>query len=92
MAEIRHVLNIAVPVGAVYTALTDQDALASWWMPEVRAEPREGSLAEFLQPPSPYHHRMRIRRLVPERRVEWECVGPDAEPEWQGTRLSFELA
>ncbi len=41
MAEIRHALTIAVPRGDVYTALTDQQALASWWMPEVRAAPRE---------------------------------------------------
>ena len=91
MAEIRHVLSIAAPAAAVYTALTEHEPLASWWMPEVRAEPREGSIAEFRHPPYPYHHRMRIKRLEPGRCVEWECLQADPEPEWNGTKLSFEL-
>jgi uncharacterized protein YndB with AHSA1/START domain len=66
---------LEVPIAAtpdqVHTAITEQDGLASWWTPDVSAEPKVGSLAEFRCRGGQYVTRMEITALEPLRQVEW---------------------
>ena len=35
--------------------------------------------------------KMKVFELVADKRVSWECVYADADPEWIGTTITFEL-
>ena len=88
MAEIRHMLLIDAPVGAVYRAITEKQGLAGWWTVQALAEPVVGSVADFKFGDR-YHTAMRIVALDASKKVEWECVAGDEE--WVGTRVVFDL-
>jgi uncharacterized protein YndB with AHSA1/START domain len=88
MAEIFHYIKINTATKTVYRALTKQEGLASWWTKDVTAEPKIGSIAEFVFG-AHYHDKMRILSLIPNTLVEWECLAGDKE--WVGTRLRFDL-
>ncbi|MBV9899001.1 MAG: hypothetical protein JO020_33000 [Chloroflexi bacterium] len=49
----------------MYAALTEQAGLASWWTPDVTAQPRVGSVAEFRFRGGQYVTRMQITALGP---------------------------
>ncbi len=88
MADIMHMLQIETPAERVYRAVTEQSDLASWWTTETVASPQVGSVLEFRFGDR-YHNRMKIARLVPNRRVEWLCL--EGDPQWVGTTFVFDL-
>ena len=89
MPEIKHFIPIAASPEKVFAALTTQKGLASWWTADTRTEPRLGGSAEFGFSRRAVVFRMKIETLEPGRRVAWSCVGD--EPNWTGTRLTWEL-
>jgi len=89
MAEILHQIAITAPARKVFEALTTAAGLAGWWTPDVKAEARRGSIAEFGFNGHRVVFRMRVDTLETDRRVAWTCEG-DVD-EWKGTRLQFEL-
>lgn len=88
MAEIRHFVTISASPERVYEALTTQSGLSGWWTVDVTALPREGAVLTFDFKPH-YHDEMRVTRLVPNQRVEWECIAD--HDEWVGTTFTFDL-
>ena len=88
MTEIRHYLVIDAPPERVYEAVTTRAGLAAWWTSETVAEPVVGAIIEFRFGER-YHDKMRVNRLQPNRRVEWECIEDDDE--WVGTTFVFDL-
>lgn len=88
MAELRHLVVIAAPVGRVYRALTEQSGLAGWWTEQTIAQEGVGSTIEFRFGDR-YFNKMRIVALEPDARVEWECL--EGDEEWVGTSFVFEL-
>jgi uncharacterized protein YndB with AHSA1/START domain len=93
--EIHHEVWINASRETVFDAITCQEGLDAWWGPVVNAELTVGSVVEF-----DHGHgdllRMKIVDLVPNERLEWECVSNFTYPgnpasEWTGTRLIFEL-
>ncbi len=89
MPDIKHYLVIDAPAETVYKAVTNQAGLAGWWTEETIAEPTVGSIAEFKFGDR-YHNKMNVTTLVPNERVEWECLQGDKE--WVGTTFVFELS
>ena len=85
---------LEVPIAAtperVYTAITEQSGLSSWWTPEVEAEPRVGSISEFRFGGGRFVAKMEITELEPERCMRWAVK--QGAPEWAGTSVSWELA
>ena len=85
---------LEVPIAAtperVYTAITEQSGLSSWWTPEVEAEPRVGSIAEFRFGGGRFVVKMEITELEPTRGVRWAVK--QGAPEWASTSVSWELA
>lgn len=85
---ICHRLLIKSPVEKVYEALTTEKGLSGWWTPETKAKPEIGSIARFSFNPGQSTN-MEILELKPYSLVKWRCV--EAQQEWIGTTLSFEL-
>jgi uncharacterized protein YndB with AHSA1/START domain len=90
MADILHEVFVDAPPESVYRALTEQTELARWWTDDVKAEPREGSVARFGFGNGATVFNMHIDDLKPNRRVKWTCHS-DTSPEWEGTHLDWEL-
>jgi len=88
MAEIKHYLEINTQPQKVYNALTEQKGLAGWWTEETTAEPQVGTIAEFKFGEY-YHNKIKITNLIPDFKVEWECLQGDEE--WVGTNFTFEI-
>ncbi len=88
MVAIKHLLSIQASDEAIYHAISTAEGLAGWWTTEVIAQPVEGSVAEFRFGDR-YHNKMIVKRLVPQQRVEWECIQGDAE--WLGTNFIFDI-
>jgi uncharacterized protein YndB with AHSA1/START domain len=93
---IHHQLAIAAPVAKVYEAIASADKIGTWWDKQKAAQTPKGLILEH--DPGPEHGvvKLRVVQLVPNRRVEWECVSthPKTSPAsaWTGTRFVFELA
>jgi uncharacterized protein YndB with AHSA1/START domain len=88
MPAIKHYLVIQAPAAKVYDAVTSQAGLSSWWTRETKAQPRVGGINEFKFGDR-FFNRMEVAELEPGKRVAWKCV--EAEPEWVGTTLTFDL-
>lgn len=88
MADIRYYLRIEASRSAVYRALTRQEGLRAWWTAQATAKAELGSIAEFKFGDR-CRNEMRVARLEPDSRVEWECLEGNAE--WVGTRFVFEI-
>jgi len=91
MADIRHRVEIAAPLGDVYEAVATAAGVSQWWTRDgVSGETAVGAhLQFFFGQPQPAAV-MEITRLDPSGQVTWRCVeGPD---EWVGTQLDFDLS
>ena len=88
MTEILHRVEIEASPEKLYQALTEQTGLSAWWT-KTETTAKEGSIASFLFGPNGEHRcDMKITKLVPNKRVEWQCTaGP-----WVNTSgFSFEI-
>jgi uncharacterized protein YndB with AHSA1/START domain len=97
--DFRTTVRLAAPLHSVYQALTTQAGLAGWWTDDCTIGTREGDENEFRFPRSSFFARFKIRRLVPDSLVEWECLdslhpaesGFKNRRDWVGTKVKFEL-
>ncbi|MFC4597480.1 SRPBCC family protein [Cohnella hongkongensis] len=90
MASIEHLQKIKASAHQVYEALTTGEGLSEVWTKELKVEAAVGAIQEFHFGANDCA-RMKVVNLVPGRRIEWECVDANAEPEWIGTTITFEL-
>lgn len=96
MAIIHQEISISAPVAKVYGALASADQIGTWWDQQKEVRTSRGLVLEH--DPGPEHGvvRLRVVGLVPDKRVEWECISthPKSSPAsaWTGTRFIFELA
>ncbi len=88
MAEIFHLIPINCPADQVFKAVSEQKGVRGWWTNETNIDCRVGGIAEFTFG-SRYYNKMIIRTLSPPTLLEWECL--EADPEWLGTKIRFEL-
>ena len=89
MAELKHQIPIDAAPEKVYAALVTQDGLRGWWTADTKADEKVGGKAEFGFDKRGIVFRMNIEKLEPGKQVVWSCHGD--HPEWNGTRLSWEL-
>jgi uncharacterized protein YndB with AHSA1/START domain len=96
VATIHHELSINAPVAKVYEALSSADQIGTWWDKQTAIQTDRGLVLEHN--PGPEHGvvKLRVVELVPNKRVEWECISvhPKSSPAsaWTGTHFIFELA
>ena len=95
MATIRHQVMIDAPVAKVYEALSTADGISTWWDKQTPTQTDRGLVLEHN--PGPEHGvvKLRVVELVPNKRVEWECISshPKSSPAsaWTGTHFIFEI-
>jgi len=87
--EIMLAVDAKAEPEAIARALTTSEGLASFWTPDVTAEPTVGSEARFGFTGAPVDLRMRIDAIEPGR-VAWTCLGDF--PHWGGTKVSWEMS
>jgi uncharacterized protein YndB with AHSA1/START domain len=87
MADIRINVVIKATPQIVYNALSTQDGLAGWWAKQTTAKPEVGFVNVFTF--GKFRNEMKVTKLVPDKRVEWECI--NSIEEWIGTSISFDL-
>lgn len=93
---IHHQLGISAPVAKVYAAIAGAEAIGTWWDKQRPVQTPKGLILEH--DPGPEHGvvRLRVVQLVPNKRVEWECISshPKTSPAsaWTGTRFVFDMA
>ena len=96
MGTIHHRLSIDAPITKVYEALTSPEEIGTWWDKQTAVQTDKGLILEHN--PGPEHGvvRLMVLDLVPNKRVEWECISthPASSPAsaWTGTHFTFELA
>lgn len=94
MGRERIEIELAAPPMKVYEAIATPDGVRSWWT-DGSFGAEVGEVGRLV-----FGHgwtELRVERLVPEREVEWACVGQDIahfdpHDEWVGTRIRFHLA
>ncbi|HSB69256.1 MAG TPA: SRPBCC domain-containing protein [Candidatus Methylomirabilis sp.] len=96
MATIYHQVSINAPVAKVYEAISTPDGIGTWWDKQTSTQTDRGLVLEHN--PGPEHGvvKLRVVELVPNKRVEWECISthPKSSPAsaWTGTHFIFEIA
>lgn len=88
MADILHDFSIAAPVERVFEHLVSPAGLDSWWTLESAGRPGVGERYRFYFGPD-HDWSGVMRRCEPPSAVEWEIT--DADDDWRGTRVGFEL-
>lgn len=88
MEKIEHINYIKSPIAAVYKTLTTQEGLHDVWTTELIVKPEVGFINEFDFGDNDTT-KMKVLELSPNKRILWECV--DSDPEWIGTKISFDL-
>jgi len=86
MKTIIHVVDIGAPRDKVYTALTQQDALSSWWTKKVSVE---GDEVQFMFVPDIFNPRMKVTQKAEAQTVHWRCIG--GVENWKDNTFSFDL-
>jgi len=88
MGTIKHVLIIKSPPEKIYLAITTKEGVVNWWTQQTEIGNNIGEINVF-DFGGKYHNEMKIINLVPDKRVEWECIVGDKE--WMGTKFIFEI-
>ncbi len=88
MVAINYTIYIDAPAWHVYEAVTTSEGLSSWWTARSKADPIQGTVAEFWFN-NRYQDKMYIATLKKNSLVEWECI--DGDKEWIGTRIRFDI-
>jgi uncharacterized protein YndB with AHSA1/START domain len=95
MKTIEHRVLIAAPVVRVYSAIATADGISRWWDKQTPRQTERGLVLEHS--PGPEHGivKLLVVDLVPDRRVEWECISthPESSPAaaWTGTHFIFDI-
>jgi uncharacterized protein YndB with AHSA1/START domain len=82
-------ITVAASAERVFDALTTLDGLAGWWAPTITGDPREGGDITFAF--GDERVVMRAHVVDAPRTVAWTCLAHSRFPEWDGTRLVFDL-
>jgi len=96
MATIYHQVWTSAPAATLYAAIARPEAIGTWWAPQTAVEAPDGVILEHSPGPAHGVVRLKVRQLVRDARVEWECISthPPTSPAfgWIGTHISFEIS
>jgi uncharacterized protein YndB with AHSA1/START domain len=84
-------LRFEAPLERVFDALTTLEGLAGWWTPIVSGDPTTGGELRFGFAGLDEEIVMRVDEAARPARVLWSCVTHTGHPEWEGTRIRFQL-
>jgi uncharacterized protein YndB with AHSA1/START domain len=85
--DIVHSIDIQTTPENLYEALTTRQGIGGWWTPDVKAEPKVGTLNKlsFLGTTLVF----RVDKLEPARHVAWSSV--EVPPQWENTQILFDI-
>jgi len=86
--DFRSTKTFAADPDRVYSALTDIDALTSWWTP-AGGGATAGETLHFLM--GDQEVVMRVEQADRPTRVGWDVVVCEPAPDWVGTSITFDL-
>lgn len=89
MESIELINYIKAPASVIYQALITQNGLSQVWTNKLKVKPEISFVNEFDFDEG-YITKMKVLELKNNEKVLWECV--DSDPEWIGTKISFELS
>lgn len=88
MPDILHAVGIKASPDAVYDALTTLKGLSSWWTTDTRGDANANGTIQFRFGEKATVH-AKVLELKRGELVLWEVL--DAQPEWIGTKIRFDL-
>ena len=88
MPDIYHDFAIAATVESVFQAVVTPDGLNAWWTRKAAGSPGMGEIYQFWFAPE-YDWRGRVVAYQEHECIEWEIF--NADEDWTGTRLGFQL-
>ena len=89
MPDVVHDFPIFVPLDRVFRAVSDPEELDQWWTDRSTGTPGPGH--EYTLDFGPeYHWRAEVTTYEPRSRFELRVF--DANPDWDDTRVGFELS
>jgi uncharacterized protein YndB with AHSA1/START domain len=86
--DFRSTKTFATAPDAVFSALTDIDALTGWWTPAAGGADG-GETLRFLM--GDQEVVMRVDEADRPSRVRWSVLVCEAAPDWNGTSITFDL-
>lgn len=89
MESIELINYIKAPASVVYQALITKEGLSQVWTKKLKVKPEIDFVNEFDFNEG-YITKMKVLELLDNQKVVWECT--DSDPEWVGTKISFELS
>ena len=89
MPDIHHLVFIKSTAEKIYTAITTQQGIASWWSVNNNAKPEVGSIYRIFFGGG-YYKDIKISELIPGKKVVWDIR--DAHPEWLNTKVTFDIS
>ncbi|MGA7745622.1 MAG: SRPBCC domain-containing protein [Candidatus Aquilonibacter sp.] len=90
MADIMHLVKIAVPPERVYEALTTPEGIRNWWTRDADLDTVAGGTGTFRFHGGNDVTAVAVRELEPPLHVMWKTTS-SFRPEWKGTTIVFDL-
>jgi uncharacterized protein YndB with AHSA1/START domain len=84
-------VTICAPRARVFDAIATLEGLRGWWTPLVSGATSGGAELRFEFHGLDEQITMRVDHASRPSAVEWTCLIHTTAPEWNGTRVSFEL-
>ena len=88
MPDIQHLVFIKSTPEKIYTAITTQQGIASWWSVNNNANPETGSVYR-ISFGGDYYKEIKVIEQIPGKRVVWDILY--AHPEWLNTKVTFDI-
>lgn len=86
--RIVHAVDVEASPKEVADAIATQEGLAAFWVPNVEATAKKGTVSRFRFDGAPVELKMRVDELST-KRVAWTCLGDF--PGWEGSIVVWEL-
>jgi uncharacterized protein YndB with AHSA1/START domain len=90
MKTIHHVVDVDAEPAAVWSALTVQEGLASWWSSRVSTPTAAVGARVVFTFAGDFNPVMEVTGLEPNRELRWRCISGHGP--WQDNDFRFELA
>jgi hypothetical protein len=74
MATIYHQVWTSAPAATLYAAIARPEAIGTWWAPQTAVDAPDGVVLEHSPGAAHGVVRLKVRQLVRDTRVEWECI------------------
>jgi hypothetical protein len=75
MADILHKIDIDATPDKVYSAVSSNQGLKSWWTTDVAGDSKKGSILNFGFYNHSFTFEMYVDELILDKTVRWKCIG-----------------